>query len=514
MQRRFFLPIGFFAAVSLSMSLAVLARPMSEPTSRPTTRAATAPASDTVDHDSKLSVTHGSVVVDGKTIDYRATAGTLALKDESGKSKADVFFVAYDTEAAEAGDRPITFCFNGGPGAAAVWLHLGAAGPRTVALDDHDVPVGPPFELADNSDTWLAATDLVFVDPVSTGFSRPAAGEKAEQFHGVKPDLDSVADFVRTYMTKYRRWSSPVYLAGESYGTTRAAALAGVLADKYGVAVSGIALISSVLDFQTLVAGPGNDLPYVMYLPSFTAVAGYHHKLPADLQADVPKAIEASREFAAVVYAPALAKGDALPEADRAKVVAELARLTGLPAEDYDRGDLRVSPDFFEKRLLGNGHEIIGRFDGRITGYDPNALSNHPSFDPSLSRYQSAYASAFNDYVRRVLKYDSDLPYEVLTDVGPWSLSAGPSGGYLYVVDDLQSAIVQNPKLRVLFVSGRDDLATPFSAADYAIDRLNLGPELSKNITHVYFPAGHMVYHDKTSKHGLQQAIAGLISGK
>jgi carboxypeptidase C (cathepsin A) len=480
--------------------------------------------------DAKVSVTHHRIALASGLLAYTATAGRMAMKDEADKPTADMFFVAYQKDAAPAasprsasapatqdssGDsqRPITFCFNGGPGAASVWLHLGAVGPQTVVLDDHGLPVGPPFKLADNADTWLASTDLVFVDPVSTGYSRAAKDQDPKQFHGAKEDVASVGDFIRLYLTKYERWGSPVYLAGESYGTTRAAALSKYLAERYGISASGIVLVSSVLDFQTLDSGGVNDLPYALFLPSYAAVAWYHHKLTAQWQADLQRTIDAARAFSTDVYLPALAKGASLDPAKRISVIAQLAAFTSLPAELIDRSDLRIDPFVFEKSVLGGGpgHQIIGRFDGRITGYDPDAVTPQPSYDPSESRYLPAYASTFNEYARRALDYKNDLPYEVLTDrVWPWNFGKN-TNGYLDVLDDLQTALVENPHMRVMFVSGYFDLATPFFSADYTINRLKLPPELRANVTHVYFSAGHMVYHEAGSKRGLAQDVAHFV---
>jgi carboxypeptidase C (cathepsin A) len=481
-------------------------------TTNPTTTPAPTTQPTRADTDGKLSTTDHVIKLNGEPFAYQVTAGNLAIKDETGKPKADMFFVAYQADIhPDPATRPIMFLFNGGPGAAAVWLHLGGAGPKVIELDDHDLPVGPPYKLVDNAATWLKSCDLVFIDPVSTGYSRPAPGEKPEEFHGVREDIESVGDFIRLYLTRYERWASPKYLAGESYGTTRAAALVGFLADRYGIATNGVLLVSSVLDFQSLSTGPGNDQPYEMYLPSYAAVAWYHKKLSPELQADLDKTIDQVRKFTTDVYGPALNQGTALPADQRAKIVKQLAAFTGLSEDLVDRANLRIEPGLFEKELLGDGHQIVGRFDGRLTGYDPDGISHAPSFDPSLSQYLPAYSSTFNDYVRRELKFESDLPYEVLTDrVQPWNFG-GHDNGYLYVADDLQSAMLKNPKLRVMFVSGYFDLATPFFSADYVIGRLNLGPELKGNITHEYFPSGHMVYHHRDSAGKLAEDVAGFV---
>jgi carboxypeptidase C (cathepsin A) len=452
--------------------------------------------------DAKLSITQHEMTLDGKPFKYRATAGTLTMKDESGKAKANIFFTAYDTQAADPTTRPITFIFNGGPGAAAIWLHLGGVGPKCVDLDEGGLPVGPPFKLIDNPATWMRGSDLVLVDPVSTGYSRPAPGEDPKQFHGVQEDIASVSEFIRVYITKYRRWGSPIYLAGESYGTTRASLLAGYLADRYGIAVSGVTLVSSVLDFSVLGGGPGNDMPYEMFLPSYAAVAWYHKKLSPEYQADFQKTIDAARKFVTDEYAPALIKNASLTPEQRTHLIKQLAGFTGLSEDLIDRDNLRIGPGQFEKQLLGDGHQIMGRYDARITGYDADAAHGGPSYDPSFVRYLSAYTSCFNQYIREDLKYENDLPYEALTDkVHPW-----PEDN-LYVIDDLQNALLHNPHMRVQFISGYYDLATPFYAADYTINRMELSPAVRANITHIYYPSGHMIYHNRDSSKKLQEAV-------
>jgi len=509
-------------AVLLSMVLAASAlgqrvrmpRPDAAPTTGPvaaepdhSAHAATTPADE-----SKLSVTQHEMTLDGKPFKYRATAGALTMKDESGKAKANIFFVAYDTEKSDpttrpaANPRPITFLFNGGPGAAAIWLHLGAAGPKRVQMDDGSIPVGPPYKLEDNQSTWLRGTDLVFVDPVSTGYSRPAPGEDPKQFHGVQEDIESVSEFIRVYITRYRRWGSPIYLAGESYGTTRASALAGFLANRYGIAVNGITLVSSVLDFKTLETSPSNDLPYEMYLPSYAAVAWYHKKLSAEYQADLQKTVDAARKFTTDEYAPALLQGASVTPEQRTHLIKQLAAFTGLSEDLIDRDNLRINPGQFEKQLLGDGHKIIGRYDGRMTGWDPEAARGGAGYDPSFTDYLSAYTACFNQYVRDDLKYESDLPYEALTGkVQPW-----PEDN-LYVIDDLQNALLQNPHMRVQFLSGYYDLATPFFSADYTINRMVLSPEVRANITHLYFPSGHMIYHNRESSKKMQEAVDKFV---
>ncbi|HSU69529.1 MAG TPA: hypothetical protein VLJ39_21765 [Tepidisphaeraceae bacterium] len=460
----------------------------------------------------KLSITDGQITLHGQILKYKATAGTLSIKDESGKPKADMFFVAYEKQPVgeDPGRRPVTFVFNGGPGAAAVWLHLGVAGPRRVALNAQGDAPAPPYHLVDNDDTWLGATDLVFIDPVGTGYSRPASGEKPEQFYGVEEDVRSVGQFIRIYTTRYQRWLSPKFLAGESYGTTRAAALSDYLLEN-GISLNGIVLISSVLNFQTISFGNGNDLPYALYLPSYTALAWYNKKLPADLQADLTKALNESEAWALHGYTADLMAGSQLPQADRQDAIKKLARLTGLSENYVDRANLRVDPSEFRKELLADQHKILGRFDARLTGYDTDPLARQPDYDPSLAPFLAAYSATFNDYARRTLKFESDLPYEVLSGrVHPWNFGERGSG-YLDVIDRLRSSLVQTPNMRVMFNSGLFDLATPYLGAKYTVNHLDLGTDLRKNITQEFYQSGHMVYHHREDREALSRNVAAFI---
>lgn len=496
--------------------------PTAVPASAATARAAKtwAPAASADDH---LSVTEHEITVNGKPLKYEATAGTFQMKDEQGKSKASFFFVAYrktdgaatrptSEEATPApATRPITFVFNGGPGAAAVWLHLGAVGPERVDLDDQGLPPPPPHRLLPNPQTWLDVTDLVFIDPVGTGYSRPAEGQKGEEFYGVEQDIASVADFIRLYTTRYQRWLSPKFLAGESYGTTRAAGLSEYLSDRYGIDLNGIILISSVLNFQTIDFSEGNDLPYALYLPSYTAIAWYHHKLSADLQGDLQKATQESEQFATGDYLTQLAKGGALSADDRASVVKKLSRLTSLSPEFIDKSNLRIGPGAFRKQLLNDQRKIIGRFDGRITGVDPDPASQRSDYDPSLSLYLPAYQADINDYLRRTLRFSSDLPYEALTDrVQPWNFGRG-GNGYLDVAGALRSAMLQNPHLKVMFNVGYFDLATPYWSQVYTINHLDLTDALKTNIELKRYMGGHMLYHPKADLERLTTNVADFI---
>ena len=494
-----------------------------DPTARTTTHPATTQAGEKGD---RLVVTEHELKAGRRVLRYTATAGTMAQKDESGATKADMFFVAYtlnrDADADGDGDakpgpttRPVTFVFNGGPGAASVWLHLGTAGPRRIDISESGVPAAPPFRVVDNEATWLDATDLVFIDPVGTGYSRPAQGEKGEQFYGVEEDIRSVGSFIRLYTTRYQRWPSPKFLAGESYGTTRAAGLSEYLLEKQGISLNGIILISAVLNFQTIVAGGGNDLPYVLYLPTYTAAAWHHKKLAAPLQADFEKTLREVEQFALTDYAAALAAGDSIDEKQRRDVAERLARYTSLDIDWLLRGNLRINPTRFRQELLADERKVIGRFDARLTGFASDPQNDASDYDPSLSLFLPLYSGAWNHYARTQLKFESDLSYEVLTErVHPWNFGGGGrSNGYLYVADTLRATMLKNPQLKLLVAAGKIDLATPYLASDYTVNHLNLPPELRRNITRTYYPAGHMMYHDAGSRRQLDEDVTRFIRG-
>jgi len=456
--------------------------------------------------------TKHAVRIGGQEIKYTATAGTMLLKLEDGTPKASVFFVAYTRDdVQDATKRPITFAFNGGPGAGSLWLHIGALGPRRVEMGDVGNLLPPPYKIVDNESSLLDVTDIVFIDPVSTGYSRAVPGETPNQFHGVEQDVQSVGDFIRLWATRNRRWGSPKFLAGESYGTTRAAGLSGYLQQRYGMYLNGIILISSILNFQTAEFDTGNDLPYILFLPTYTAIAWYHKKLPADLQGDLQKAVNESRTFAAGEYAEALMAGDALSKAKRTEIAQKLSRLTGLSADYIDRSDLRIEIQRFDKELLKSERRTVGRLDGRFTGIDADAAGAHPDYDPSLAAIVGPYTAILNEYVREELKFESDLPYEFLTGrVRPWNYEPYENR-YVNVAETLRRAMTQNQFLRVFVGKGYYDLATPFFAAEYTFDHLGLDPTLRSHLSGAYYEAGHMMYVHPPSLVKLKQDLAQFI---
>ena len=462
------------------------------------------PAPPAVETTSK---TKHEITVNGKKIPYTATAGTLVLKKDDGKPWANIFYVAYTRDdVTDATKRPLTFTFNGGPGSSSVWLHMGALGPKRVAMGPDGEQPAPPYHLVDNEDTALVFTDLVFIDPVTTGFSREAPGENPAQFHSFDGDLESVGEFIRLWTTRSQRWDSPKFLAGESYGTTRASALSQYLLQHHGIYLNGITLISSVLNFETILFAPGNDLPYILYLPSYTATAWYHKKLPKDL-GDLEKALGESRSFAANEYTVALMKGDKLTAAERTNVGRQLARLTGLSEEFVEEANLRISISRFTKELLRKERRTVGRYDSRLEGVDFDAAGENPEYDPSYASVQGAYTAAFNEYLSVELKYESDLPYEILTGkVRPWSYKRFENQ-YVNTAEMMRQAMSQEPHLKVMIANGYYDLATPFFATEYTVNHLGLDPSLSGHISLTYCGAGHMLYTKKSCLDGLSKSM-------
>jgi carboxypeptidase C (cathepsin A) len=456
-------------------------------------------------------VTHHTITLDDQPLNYTATTGTIALSEEDGTEKARVFFVAYTLDDADPGARPITFTFNGGPGSSSVWLHLGAFGPRRVALDDVGRPVGPPYTLIDNEGSILDLTDLVFIDPVTTGYSRAVPGEDDGQFHGVNEDVESVGEFIRRYTTKYERWSSPKFLSGESYGTTRAAGLAGHLQQRHGMFLNGIVLVSSILNFQTARFNRGNDQAYLLLLPTCTATAWYHGRLDDDLQQDLGRTLAEVEAFVSTDYTLALMRGADLPEDERREIARRVARYTGLTEQYVLQANLRLSTQRFTKELLRDERRTVGRLDSRFIGIDYDAAGEGFEYDPSYAAIQGPYTAMLNDYVRTELGYESDLTYEILTGrVHPWNYG-NVENRYLNVAETLRRAMTRNPGLRVFIASGYYDMATPYFATDYTVSHLGLDPQLRDHVEIAYYESGHMMYIHRPSLLKLKDDLAGYF---
>jgi carboxypeptidase C (cathepsin A) len=459
-----------------------------------------------------MSKTTHELQIGGAKIEYEATAGTMLVKDEDGKAEAGIFFVSYvKTGTKDPGHRPITFCFNGGPGSSAVWLHLGAFGPRRIALTEDGAPVAP-YEMVDNPHTLLIATDLVFIDPVSTGYSRPAPGQEAKKFNGTDEDIRIVGKFIRQYVSKFERWDSPKFVAGESYGTTRAAGLSRHL-QTLGINLNGVILVSTVLNFQTISESEGNDLPYALFLPTYTATAWRHGKLEESLQKDRAKALAEAEKFALEEYSLALLQGSALSKAEVEKVGRKLARYAGVSEDLAIRSNLRIKAYRFREELLAKSHQVVGRYDGSVKGLASGPPGEQREYDPSYAAVQGPYTAALNRYLKKDLHYSSDLTYRILTDrVHPWDF--GSKNRYLNVSPDLKQAMTENRGLRVFVASGYYDMATPYLASKYTFTHLGIDPSLSGNIVMRFYDGGHMMYTDPTQLQKLGSDLVEFLQAK
>jgi carboxypeptidase C (cathepsin A) len=464
-----------------------------------------------------LVTTQHRITIDGAELPYTVTAGRIVLRQEvhtdekfdGAQAKAEMFLTAYTADAPDPGRRPVTFAFNGGPGSSSAWLHLGLLGPRRVLMGDAGELLPPPYDLVDNLQTLLRHSDLVFIDPVSTGFSRAVKGEKPKDFHGYGGDIESVGEVIRLWATRNRRWMSPKYLCGESYGTVRAAGLARQLQERYGLYLNGLILISACLDLGTLEFGGGNDDPYVMYLPTYAAIAHYHGR-----HGDRPlrQVLDEAEAFAERDYPWALARGSRLTAQQRSAAVAKLAGLTGLSEDYVDRVDLRPEHVRFLTELLRDDRRVVGRIDGRFLGWDSDYGREQWTSDPSIDAIVGPYTAALNHYVRQELGYESDLPYEILTSrVLPWSFKEF-EGQHVHVLDKVSEAMRSNPHMRVHVACGYHDAATPYFATEHTFAHLAIPPELAANIEFSYYEAGHMMYLHEPSRLDQSAQLAAFVT--
>ena len=489
-----FIYAGLALLVLTAMPCFVQGESKTEGVKKPSSEAATAPAKEPEKKpwDKSPSVTRHTITVNGRSLDYTATAGYITLTDDSGKPGAYVFYTAYVTGQGHGKiSRPLTFAFNGGPGAASVWLHMSALGPKRFALSDQGVGLPPPYAWVINEETWLDLTDLVFVDPVGTGYSRLAEGAKPEDYYGVQKDVEAMAQFIRLYTTKNERWLSPKFLAGESYGTTRAAGLSKYIQDKTGMALNGLILISTALNFQTIALTPENDIAYALLLPAYTLTAAYHKKLSPELQADITKTRNEVERFALNEYLVALAKGYSISTSEREAMVGKLAAYTGLTPLAIRNSNLRIDRGVFARQLLEDKGLRLGLYDARHAGhYRGGGLME----DPSMFELTAPMLAACNDYLRRDLKYENDLPYEFLSDKVNQEWKWGSAqGGFTDVTARMAMALNQNRYLKVFVASGYYDLVTTYFAAKYLFDRTGPDQDLRDRITMAYFDGGHML---------------------
>jgi carboxypeptidase C (cathepsin A) len=459
-------------------------------------------------------VTHHRITIGGARISYDATVGSMILTDSRGKPAGEIYYTAYTrTDGGDTAQRPLTFAYNGGPGSASVWLQMGALGPRRVVTPDTAHAPPPPYAVVDNQYSPLDVTDLVFIDPIGTGFSHPLGDTPGSAFWGVDQDARSLEQFITRYLSENGRWNSPRYLLGESYGTTRSAVLAKMLQSQDDVDLNGVILMSPVLNFQTIAFAPGNPLPYILYLPAYAAVAWYHHVLPEEPAALRPFLRQVER-FATGEYAQALFAGDRLDPAERARVVHQLHQYTGLSEEYLDRADIRVDGGEFAKELFREKGLAIGRLDARFAAPAGDPLAERVTFDPLSAAVGSAFTSAWNHYLRTELGFHTDRAYVVLGNVQPWDWTHGPRGawpGYTDVAGDLADAMRYNPRLQVLVNGGLFDLATPYFATEYTVAHLRLPPALRGNIRVEEYDAGHMMYLHEPALARLRENIVSFI---
>ncbi|MCA9294105.1 MAG: hypothetical protein KDA20_09855 [Phycisphaerales bacterium] len=503
----------------LTLSGAALAQPADEPAGPP--KPEVKAAQPFVEYPDEDAITYHTITVEGKTVHYQARAGAVSLVDDKYKETAKLFFISYramtgpkaddaEPEFPDPSTRAITFSFNGGPGSSSVWLHLGLYGPKRVDYaDDFGHPGPPPYHVVDNAHSLLDKSDFVFIDPVSTGYSRAQGDANPKDFHGLEEDAKSVAEFIRLFITRNERWASPKFITGESYGTTRAAALAPLLQDEHGIALNGVILVSAVLNFQTLRSSIGNDLPHLLYVPAFAATARFHKKL-ADQYTIMPmrQFMDDVERWVISEFTPAMMMGDALPNDRRHAIAQQLAAYTGLSTSYVENINLRLDVGPFNKELLRDQRLTVGRLDARFTGIDRNASGDQYSYDPAYAAIQGIYTATMNDYVRRDLGYKSDLPYEILTSVWPWTYGQAGQARYVNVADRLRIAMTENPHLRVFLACGYYDLATPPFAADYTFNTMQLDPGARSRLETHYYEAGHMMYVHRPSLDQLRKDLA------
>lgn len=466
-------------------------------------------------------VTHHSIRIGSAVINYTATVGTLILKDEDGQPIISFGYVAYTKDGVtDLTTRPLTFAYNGGPGSSSLWLHMGAVGPKRVALDDPNTRPSPPYQLVDNTYSILDVTDLVMVDPVGTGISKAVGKAKNADFWGVSEDIKSVANFIEAYIKKNDRWNSPKFLLGESYGTTRSAGLVDYLQENVGIAFNGVVLISTVLQFNTLEGGPDNDLPYILYLPTYAAVAYYHNQLPKKPD-NLEAFLDEARKFAGGEYKDALWAGGSLPADKRKEILQKLNQFTGIDEDYWDRANLRVSEPQFTAELMRKEGKTTGRLDARYAGIQQDQLSEYADYDPQSSAISPPYTALFKHYYFNDLNAPADVDYHVSAYSAKgfhwkWKRGNGPDDFPTGVstATDLQDAMTKNPTLRILQFNGYFDLATPFYATEYTFDHMNLPDSIRKNVTYRYFDAGHMMYINKDDLPQFKAAIAGFIQAK
>jgi carboxypeptidase C (cathepsin A) len=462
------------------------------------------------------SVTQHHITLGGKGLDYTATAGTLIVRDDEDRPMASIGYVAYTRAAPKAGTRPVTFAFNGGPGSSSLWLHMGVLGPRRVVITDPDPTPAGPYRTVDNEYGLLDKSDLVMIDPVGTGLSHAVCDHKDSEFWGVDPDVDSISRFIAQYVSDNGRWTSPKYLLGESYGTTRGAAIVNYLRGRRDMAFNGLILVSVATDIEAIFAElPGNDRPYAVYLPAYAAVAWYHHTVPNQPAALEPFLNEV-RAYASGPYTAALLKGDALPEAELEAAAQKMHDYTGLPVDYLKAADLRISENAFAHELLKPQGKTVGRLDGRYVGLTWDPLEKETDYDPQSAAISAAFAATFLDYYHGELKFGQGTTYNVsnfqIGDQWRWTHKTGRGDQFTVNTGvDLAEALVKDPNLKVLVLNGYYDLATPFSATEYVMTHLGVPRSAGARVSMKYYEAGHMMYVHPPSAAKMKRDLDAFI---
>jgi carboxypeptidase C (cathepsin A) len=457
-----------------------------------------------------------SAVVDGERVDYTAVVGSITLRGEDEAPTGQMFYTAYHRNGVEdLSRRPIIFSFNGGPGSSSFWLHMGVMGPKRVKVADERHGGAAPYEIVPNEATLLDRADIVMIDPIGTGFSRPLGDTPGSHFWGVMEDAASITQFIQRYLSQNQRWNSPKYLLGESYGTMRSAVLASTLQGA-NIDLNGIVLVSAVLDLQTLIFTPNDDLPYIVNLPAYAVTSWYLGALPGERPEDRLAFMAEVEEFATTDYALALLAGNNLAAADRQRIIEGIHQYTGLGRDFIDDADLRITAPEYEKEVLRDQGLVVGRLDARFTGPSGDLLLRNPSQDPQSSAISAPYTAAWNTYLREELGYDGEREYTPSGNVQPWNWEFGGNAGFgqsglTNVGPSLKNAMERNPNLKVLLVNGIYDLATPYFAAVWTMDHLGLTRELRANIQRADFEAGHMMYVHEPSLPIWRETIGDFI---
>ena len=457
----------------------------------------------------KISTTQHVVHLDGREIRYTATTGTLPIRLDDGKVAARMFFVAYTKDGEDAKTRPVSFLYNGGPGSATVWLHMGSFAPLHIQMAPDGFQPAPPYKLVENESSLIDVSDLVFVDAISTGYSRTVSGVNPAQFHGQEGDIRAFGEFINNYLSAYNRWPSPKFLIGESYGTIRSAGLSRELQSRHGIELNGIVLVSSLLTYQTLSPAPNNDIAYADQIETFAATAWYHKKLPPDLQQKtIKQVVDEARTFAFGDYLAALTRGNMLTDAERKAMADKLARYTGLSSQFILEANLRVDSSRFRKELMRDQRLMLGRLDGRFTGLDADAAGERQEFDPSNTALQGAYTAMFENYVKNDLKWESDLHYPSSGNVRPWVYV---QNRYMDETDALRQTMAKNPFLKVFVACGYYDMATYMGGSEYNFTHLAYDKAITDRVSFGYYEAGHMIYIRPSAHKALKTDIAKFI---